>query len=451
MQPSLQSDPHDYRAEHWILPQARPTRIRYRVLIVLFGLAAFTYLDRVCISMAAPWIIRDLQLTPVQMGMVFSIFAAAYALFEVPTGWLGDRLGARRVLARVLAWWSVFTAATGWTQGFSSLIAVRFLFGAGEAGAYPNMTRAVAEWFPQKRRGMAMGTIWMGSRLGAAITPPLVLFSIHLVGWRNTFHILGVAGILLAVLWYLWFRDSPAEMHGVNTAEAQYIADGSSPLTSHSAIPWKLILKSSNLWALNLMYFTLGFTYYLYISWFPLYLVQHRGVSLSQLALYASLPLLFSTIASMAGGLVTDMLILPLGVAWARRSVGILGCATAAIALTSGILTQNMHASVILISLAAGASDFILAAAWASCADIGGAAAGTVSGAMNMTGNIGAALSPALMGLLIEKTANWNLTFLIAAGLNLVGMVLWLYIRADRKLVSQSIGPVTPVHPQSST
>lgn len=446
MQPSLQSHSHDDRSEPWALQQARPTRIRYRVLIVLFGLAAFTYLDRVCISLAAPWIIRDLQLTPVQMGLVFSIFAAAYALFEIPTGWLGDRLGARRVLARVLAWWSVFTAFTGWTQGFLSLITVRFLFGAGEAGAYPNMTRVVAEWFPQKRRGLAMGTIWMGSRLGAAITPPLVLFAIHLAGWRTTFHFLGAAGILFAILWYLWFRDSPAEMRGVNAAERLYIADGLAPITNHASIPWKQILCSTNLWALNLMYFTLGFTYYLYISWFPLYLVKHRGVPVSQLALYASLPLIFSTIASMAGGLTTDLLIPLLGVSWARRTVGMLGCATAAIALTAGILTQHLQASVILISLAAGASDFILAAAWASCADIGGTAAGTVSGAMNMTGNIGAALSPALMGFLIEKTANWNLTFLIAASLNLVGMVLWLYVRADRKLVLQTIDPVAPVH-----
>ncbi|MHB1022212.1 MAG: MFS transporter [Acidobacteriaceae bacterium] len=414
-----------------------PTRVRYRVLAVLFGLAAFTYLDRVCISLAAPWMIRDLKLSPLQMGMVFSVFAAAYALFEVPTGWLGDRLGPRRVLARVLAWWSAFTAATGWAQGFTSLIAVRFLFGVGEAGAYPNMTRAVAAWFPQKRRGMAMGTIWMGSRLGAAITPPIVLFSIHYVGWRMTFHLLGAAGVALATIWYLWFRDKPSEMRGVNTAEIEWIADGAAPAPDHATISWKLIAGSGNLWALNLMYFTLGFTYYLYISWFPMYLVKQRGVSVSQLALYASMPLIFSTVASMAGGLVTDQLVPRFGVAWARRAVGMLGCAGAALCLTSGILTRDVRASVILISLAAGASDFILAAAWASCADIGGIAAGTVSGAMNMTGNIGAALSPALMGLLIEKTANWNLTFLIAASLNLVGMLLWLLIHADRKLISQ--------------
>lgn len=414
---------------------ARPTHVRYLVLAALFALAGFTYLDRVCISLAAPWIMRDLHMTPLQMGSVFSIFAAAYALFEVPTGWLGDRLGARRVLARVIAWWSVFTAATGWGQGFASLITVRFLFGAGEAGAYPNMTRAVVSWFPQKRRGLAMGTIWTGSRLGAAATPPLVLFSIRAIGWRSTFHLLGAFGIVLAALWYLWFRDRPYEMRGVNAAEISLIEDVATPAAAHNAVPWKSIIRSRNLWALDLMYFTLGFTYYLYISWFPLYLVKHRGVPISQLALYASLPLIFSTVASMTGGLVTDMLVPRFGVTWARRSVGMLGCATAAICLSGGILMQEVHVSVALISLAAGASDFVLAAAWASCADIGGAAAGTVSGAMNMIGNVGAALSPILMGLLIEKTGNWNLTFLIAAGLNLIGMLLWLFVRADNTLI----------------
>ncbi len=419
------------------LTPTRPTRKRYYVLGVLFGLAGFTYLDRVCISLAAPWMIHDLRLTPIEMGMVFSVFAAAYALFEMPTGRLGDRLGPRRVLARVLAWWSVFTAATGWTQSFSSLLVVRFLFGAGEAGAYPNMTRAVAEWFPSKRRGMAMGTIWMGSRLGAALTPSLVLFSIHLVGWRSTFHILGAAGIGLAALWYVWFRDRPSEMGGVNAAELQFIRHDAAPDAAHAQTPWKFILRNRNLWALYSMYFTLGFTYYLYISWFPLYLVKHRHVSIAHLALFASLPLLVATVTSITGGIVTDLLVSPLGLVWARRTVGMIGCFTAAVCLTSGILTKNLIASVILIALAAGASDFVLPAAWAACTDINSAAAGTISGAMNMVGNIGAALSPVLMGMVIQKTSNWNLTFLIAAGLNMVGMVLWLYIRSDRPLLNQ--------------
>lgn len=409
-----------------------PTRVRYLVLAALFALAVLTYLDRVCISLAAPFISGELRLTPLEMGTVFSIFAAAYALFEVPTGWLGDRLGARRVLFRVLTWWSCFTAATGLVQNFSALVAVRFFFGAGEAGAYPNMNRAIANWFPPARRGMAMGTVWMGSRLGAAITPPLVLFLMRAVGWRHTFQILGAAGILFAIFWRAWYRDRPAEKLGVNAAERNLIASPRSAAGQH--VPWRRILANPNLWALNLMYFTLGFTYYFYISWFPTYLVKHRGVAMTDLAVFASLPLIFSTAASIGGGVVTDFLARRWGIAWGRRAVGMAGCAASAILLVAGLRSPALVASVVLVSLAAGASDFTLAASWSACADIGGNAVGAVSGTMNMIGNAGSALSPVLMGYLVQRTGNWDLTLYIAAVLNLAGVLLWLRVDAGRGL-----------------
>ena len=414
----------------------KPTRIRYAVLAGLFGLAAFTYLDRVCMSIAAPWIVRDLRLSPEQMGIVFSVFAAAYALFGMPTGWLGDRIGPRRMLAGVLAWWSVFTAAIGFVSSFASMLSVQFLFGIGEAGAYPNMTRAVTAWFPPRGRGFAMGTIWMGSRLGAAITPPIVLFLIHALGWRETFKVLGAVGGVLAVFWFILFRDQPSEMQCVNTAERELIAEQcAAHLTPQLArLPLREILMNRNLWALDLMYFTLGFTYYLYISWLPTYLVKHRGVSLHQLALYASLPLAFSAAASLSGGLVTDFLVPYTGLKWARRTVGMVGSASAATCLFLSLHAADARTAVLFISLAAAAGDFVLAAAWASCADIGEFASGTVSGAMNMIGNVGATLSPVLMGFLIQRTGSWNLTFYIAAGLNLAGLLLWLRIDATRKL-----------------
>ncbi len=415
-----------------------PTRIRYVVLAGLFGLAAFTYLDRVCMSIAAPWIIRDLKLSPEQMGTIFSAFAAAYALFELPTGWLGDRLGPRRVLARVLVWWSIFTAAIGFARSYGWMLAVQFLFGAGEAGAYPNMTRAVTVWFPPRGRGSAMGTIWMGSRLGAAVTPPIVLLFLHYLGWRETFRTLGVAGGILAATWFVLYRDNPSEVKCVNTAERELIADeGTTAFTNeHVHIPLGAILSNGNLWALDLMYFTLGFTYYLYISWLPMYLVKQRGVSLHQLAYFAALPLVFSAAASLGGGLVTDLLIPYTGLKWARRTVGMTGSAGAATCLFISLHLSDVYLAILFLSLAAAASDFILAAAWATCADIGGRTAGTVSGAMNMIGNLGATLSPALMGFVVQRTGSWNLTFAIAAVLNLAGFLLWFRIDATRRLVT---------------
>jgi len=421
-------------------PSARPTRIRFVVLGVLFSLAVLTYLDRVCISVAAPWITRELGLSPVQMGLVFSVFAFGYTLFEVPTGWLGDRYGQRVTISRIVIWWSLFTFLTGRVNRLSTLLAVRFLFAAGEAGAYPNMTRVVANWFPVKRRGFAMGTIWMGSRLGAAVTPPLALILIRAAGWRETFYLLGAVGIVWAILWARWFRDHPDELRFVNEAELNLIREGgdSPPLGKEAGVPWRRLLTERSLWALYLMYFTLGFVYYLFITWFPTYLLEQRKVQLSALGLYASLPLLFSAFAAFSGGLLTDRLSRRWGPTWGRRTVGVVGCAGAAGFLVAGLNLEVTTTAVLAIALAAAFSDLTLAAAWATCADVGGRFSGTVSGTMNMIGNVGAMLSPLIMGYLVQSTGNWNLTFYIATCLALAGALLWLVVdptkRVDRDL-----------------
>jgi MFS family permease len=413
----------------------KPTRVRYAVLAIIFLLAVITYLDRVCISIAAPFISTDLRLNPVQMGAVFSIFALAYALFEVPTGWMGDRFGARKTLARVVIWWSVFTVFTGLSRGYHSLLTIRFLFGAGEAGAYPNITRAMASWFPLRRRGTAMGIVWMGSRLGAAISPPLVLFLITHFGWRGTFYVLGVVGLLWAVFWIFWYRDDPAQKSGVNEAELRLLREDKDAVAEPvHRLPFRQLFSNSNLVSIYLMYFTLGFVYYLYITWFPTYLMKARGLTSAQMGVYASLPLAFSAVATMFGGLTTDWLVRRIGLRWGRAAVGIFGCSSSVVFLVAGLQVSDVRLSVLLIALSAASSDFTLAASWSTCADIGGRLAGTISGTMNMVGNVGSMLSPLLMGYFIERFGNWNLTFYIAAGLNVVGMILWLKIDASKRL-----------------
>jgi sugar phosphate permease len=414
----------------------KPTKVRYQVLLVIFLLAVITYLDRVCISIAAPFISSELGLNEVQMGSVFSIFALAYALFEIPTGWLGDRLGPRRVLSRVVIWWSMFTVFTGLVKGFHSLLAVRFLFGAGEAGAYPNINRTLTSWFPVKTRGTALGIVWMGSRLGAAISPPLVLFLMTWFGWRGTFYFLGLVGVVWAVFWIAWFRDDPARKKSVNQAEIELLQKDKSeaPADRVSHLPWRQLFTNSTLLSIYLMYFTLGFVYYLYITWFPTYLIKARGMTMSQMGIYASLPLAFSAVATLGGGFSTDWLVRRLGLRWGRAGIGMFGCFASVIFLVSGLRVSDVHISVLLISLSAASSDFTLAASWSTCADIGGRFAGTISGTMNMVGNFGSMLSPLLMGYLISSFGSWNLTFYIAAALNVIGMLLWLKIDASRAL-----------------
>ena len=245
------------------------TRVRYRVLWMTFLLAIITFLDRVCISIAAPFMMDDLGLTLVQMSLVFSAFTLAYSLFEVPSGWLGDVIGPRRVLTRIVLWWSAFTALTGAAQGFRSLLAIRFLFGAGEAGAFPNAVRSFSQWFPMRERGKANGVLFFGSRLGGALTAPLALALIQVWGWRASFAAFGCVGVAWAVVWYRFYRDSPAEHPAVDAEELAWITQDGRAAERESGTPWAAILASPNLYAICAMYFALGYGLYFYFTWLP--------------------------------------------------------------------------------------------------------------------------------------------------------------------------------------
>src|SRR5689334_4186035 len=186
--------------------EERPTRVRYWVIVFAVTLAIVTYIDRVCISFAALSMRKDLGLDAVQMGKVFSAFILAYALLEVPGGYLGDVMGPRKVLLRIVLAWSFFTAATGWVWSYSSLLVTRFLFGVGEAGCFPNLTKAFTTWLPTKERVRAQSILWLSARWGGAFTPPLVAALIAWVGWRHSFEIFGSLGVIWAVVFYFWYR-----------------------------------------------------------------------------------------------------------------------------------------------------------------------------------------------------------------------------------------------------
>jgi len=240
----------------------RPSRVRYAVLAFVCALSVITYLDRVCIAGSAPFITSELGLTPSQMGFVFGAFTLAYAAFEVPSGWLGDMIGPRKVMTRIVVWWSVFTTLTGLVHRLWSLIAVRFLFGAGEAGAYPNTTKVISRWMPRAERGFAQGMVWMCGRAGGAFAPGLVIFMIARMGWRPTFWIFGTIGLFWAALFWSWFRDTPKEKARVNEPELLIIQAGQgSAAPSRNAqfrVPWSRLLLSGNLWAICWMYFCMA-------------------------------------------------------------------------------------------------------------------------------------------------------------------------------------------------
>src|SRR5437867_12209289 len=236
------------------------------------------------------------------MGYALAAFAWAYALFEIPGGWLGDKIGPRKVLMRVVLWWSFFTAATGWVWNRSSLLSTRFLFGAGEAGCFPNLAKMFTNWLPRHERSRAVGVMWLSARWGGAFTPRLVVWVLTFVSWRYAFGLFGAVGIVWAIWFYFWFRDRPRDHRSVNAGELELLKETQRNSAGHADVPWDKLLASPTVWLLWLQYFCLSYGCYFYITWLPTYLKAGRGLELQKGALLAGLPLFFGGIGSMLSG-----------------------------------------------------------------------------------------------------------------------------------------------------
>jgi MFS transporter, ACS family, glucarate transporter len=408
--------------------------LRSRVLAMTVALAFLTYMDRVCISVTAPAILRDLRLSNIQMGFVFSAFTAAYALFEIPTGWWADRIGSRRVLTRIVTWWSLFTGLTGVAWNFPSLLALRALFGAGEAGAWPTVARALSRWFPEQERGTAQGIFFMGAHLGGGLTPILVAAIAVRIGWRGTFPLLSVFGFIWAVAWFRWYRDEPRDHASITAEELRWIEGGRRPmLESSQENIFRAALKTPGIWFLCLMYFTQTYGFNLYVTWMPTYLQHEKHLHGTALAVLSGLPLLLSVPADLLGGILTDRLSQRFGLRLGRCVVGFGSLAAAGLFLLAGAMSQGTLAAV-LIALAAAASNFLLGASWGTCADIAGNHAATVSAAMNTSGQIGGVLSPIAFAFLTRSSASWAAPLYVTAALYLGGAVCWYFVHPERTL-----------------
>jgi len=371
---------------------------------------------------------RDLGLNDAQMGWVFGAFALAYALFEVPGGFLGDWMGPRRVLLRIVAWWSFFTAATGWAWSLGSLTVTRFLFGAGEAGCFPNLTKAFTTWLPPKERVRAQGIMWLSARWGGAITPPLVALVMGRVGWRHSFEIFGCLGVVWAVVFWLWYRDDPLQHPGLNEAERDLLRPSASRAKGHGDVPWLHLISSGQVWLLCWQYFCLSYGWYFYITWLPTYLQRERHLAAS--TWLGIVPLFFGGLGNLAGYFVLSMLVRRTGsVARSRRAVAYTGFTGAAAFLLVSTRLHDPTYAILTMGIASFANDLTMPGSWAAAMDIGGVYAGTVSGAMNMWGNLGGGLAPIVNGYLLHNSrGNWNLTFYVSAAIYLAAVVLWRFL-----------------------
>jgi MFS transporter, ACS family, glucarate transporter len=442
----------------------KPTRVRYGVMGFLCALSFLTYYDRACISRVQQDIQNDLGLTDEELALVFSAFSWAYALFEMPSGALGDRYGARGTLTRIVLAWSLFTALTGMATGFVMLLAARFLFGAGEAGAYPNMAGVQAKWLPFAERARAGGVLWLMARWGAAFAAPifgvlLLMFDSEpfrralatvpglesIKSWRLGFIAAGLIGALWCVLFYVWFRDDPTDKRSVNAAELELIHKGTAARHApahHGASAWWMLVRSPSVCAMA-MYYILGSTvWFFFMTWLPRYLKDVYQYDYKSSQWVSGLPFLCGGVSCLVGGLVSDRLVRFTGRKYLGRAIcPMFGVTIAAVAMLLVRNAESVTQAVSLMCVTAAAFDFGQAANWATIVDIGGKHAGLSTGFINMVGNLGTAISP-LLAVWIFKWLGWPALFSIYAAIFVAAGAMWLLIDPNKAFYESSSSKV---------
>ena len=374
---------------------------------------------------------EDLGIDPIGWGWVTGMFTLAYCLFEIPTGMMGDRIGPRRVLTRIVVWWSAFTALTGAVTSYYPLLLTRFLFGAGEAGAFPNASVVVSRWFPPRQRATISGVNLMASQVGGAIAPLLVLPIQMRYGWRMSFYVFGVAGLVWAAVWYAWFRDSPEEKRGL-VAPPSTVTARSSTSVGHS-FPWRVAYRSKTVWSLLGLAFCYVYVYNFFQTWFHTFLVRGRGFGEASLLLSA-LPYVVAAFANVAGGAASDALVRRLGTKRGRRVIGATALTAAATFTVAAMLTHHQLLTVVFLALTYGAITFQQSGVFGVCLDIGGPRAGATVGLMNTIAQVGGLAGSVLYGYIVDCTGSYDAPFIPMTVLLLIGAVLWVNVDASREL-----------------
>lgn len=453
------------------LADERPTGVRYGVLSFLGALAFVLYLDRICIGQAQTSMMRELDISNSQWAWVSNAFIIPYTLFEVPTGHWGDRYGSRRVLLRIVLWWSVFTALTGavqpwiWTAetaainlGLWALVAVRFLFGAGEAGAFPNSARVIAQWFPISARGRAQGVITTCSLIGGALAPVASAYLITRFGWRSTFIVFGSLGIVWAAAFAAWFRDRPEDHPGVNDAERRLILDGREPSHSeHPPIPWDRVLSSPNVWLMGTIMSCGAGVFYVLFTWFATYLKSARQVSETDSGWMTSLVMAGGAVGCFSGGFLTDRLVRLTGErTWSRRMIGVGAFFLTGASILAGIRMDNPWLCSACFAVTFFCVQLQVPSWWSVVTEISGPHVGAMFGLMNSLGGVGAIGATTMLGVWADRMKTqglsgrpqWDPAFDYIGCATWVGCLCWLCVRPHVSIVAPP-APATQEPPET--
>ncbi len=410
---------------------------RYKMVFGTFLLAMIVLFDRILLSVAKDPVAESLQLTDKQMGWAMSIFALGYALFQTPAGLFADKYGPRKILTAVVALWSLFTALTGAVWNYGVLMVVRFLFGAGEAGAFPGMARAIYSWIPLQERGIVNGINFSGGRIGAAFALPLVAWLIDATGWRMTFVILGGVGLLWGIVWYWWFRDNPEDHKGMSETEVGFIHANTNRTVGeekNAKIDFTKLFKSKTMWLLMGQYFASNFTFFFCLTWLFPHLKVKYNLDALEAGFYASAPLLFGALGNWFSGFLVDYIYRKKKWALSRKVPAMLGFFLASVGIVASVYMETVTPAIVFISIAVFGADMTLSPSWSACVDVGKQFSGAVSGTMNMAGNIGSFLTALAFPYLLDMTGSEVPFFYLAAALNVLAMFLWMAIQPQKPL-----------------
>ena len=400
---------------------------------MLVILSTMTFVDRLAIAVSGPRIQSELRIPPERWGWVLGAFVLACGLFEIPSGAAGDRHGHRRELTRIVVWWSVFMAITAACFRFWQLVLVRFLFGAGEAGAFPNATGVIGRWFPQSERARPQSWVWAASRMGGVITPLMLIPLQDSLGWRCVFVLLGSAGVVWAIVWALWFRNSPQQSSRVTQDEMNELAV-SIATEPHPHIPWAELLRSRAVWSISIAYGCYAWASWFYMAWFPTWIVRGAHFSERAMSLVAALPFLCGVAGNLAGGVLGDRLVLRCGLKIGRRLLLGGALAITAVVFVALAIVHAKGAIVVLASAGFGVMDLMLPSAWALCMDIGGRFSGTVSGVMNTAGQFGGLLCTVLFGYIVRATGSYQTPMAVIAAMLLASAAIFSCVDPTQRL-----------------
>lgn len=428
-------------------------------------LSFLTYFDRFSIMRAQGDVQRDLRISVEQMGWIFAVFWLAYALFEMPGGWLGDRFGARKTLSRIVLAWSLFMGLTGAAVGFVSLFTWRFLFGVGEAGAYPNIARVQSRWLPRGSQGTASGMLWLVARWGGALAPllfgvlirwvdsphfrdvlartPGVHAAAHVAAWRLAFWVAAGAGIIWVLVFYPWFRDDPARMPGVNAAELAVIRGSAEPPPPEKprmdGRAWRSLFSSRSLWALAMVYAFGSFGWSFFASWMPRFLLERHHLDYEHSEWLSALPMLCGGLTCLLGGWISDAIIRTTKNQWLGRALlPMSGRLISAAAMVAVALAHTPQQAVVLMCVTLAFYDLGQGANWAAIIDIGGRYSGTTAGFINMVGNLGGNVLQPIVAPYIFRRFGWGTMFVVYAATYVMSAVMWLMINPARRFYERN-------------